>query len=292
LGDVMARFYNDDELNRLKTLEMSILKDFIEICEANDIKYFGLAGTCLGAVRHGGYIPWDDDIDVGLLRADFNRLIEIVERDYSDKYYVLNSERYENYPLMTTRICIKDTKFIEYPLKDVKDCPFGVFLDVFPYDNLADNRVARFFQQWRAWYLSKLMILRNVPEPYLAQTGFLKKVILFICRMVHKTMCFFRINRKKLYRKCLKVCTRYNNRKTKKISFICDTSPHMEEDYYDNVFPCQTIQFEGMDMKFPKDTHLHLTHLYGDTYMTLPPVEKRKTHFPYILDFGDGERIS
>ena len=109
----MARFYNDDELNRLKTLEMSILKDFIEICEANDIKYFGLAGTCLGAVRHGGYIPWDDDIDVGLLRADFNRLIEIVERDYSDKYYVLNSERYENYPLMTTRICIKDTKFIE-----------------------------------------------------------------------------------------------------------------------------------------------------------------------------------
>jgi lipopolysaccharide cholinephosphotransferase len=287
----MARFYNDDELNRLKTLEMSILKDFIEICDANDIKYFGLAGTCLGAVRHGGYIPWDDDIDVGLPRADFNRLIEIVERDYSDKYYVLNSERYENYPLMTTRICIKDTKFIEYPLKDVKDCPFGVFLDVFPYDNLADNRVARFFQQWRAWYLSKLMILRNVPEPYLAQTGFLKKVILFICRMVHKTMCFFRINRKKLYRKCLKVCTRYNNRKTRKISFICDTSPHMEEDYYDNVFPCQTIQFEGMDMKFPKDTHLHLTHLYGDTYMTLPPVEKRKTHFPYILDFGDGERI-
>ena len=72
---------------------------------------------------------------------------------------------------------------------------------------------------------------------------------------------------------------------------MCDTSPHMEEDYYDNVFPCQELPFEDIIMKFPKDTHLHLTHLYGDTYMTLPPVEKRKTHFPYILDFGDGERI-
>lgn len=286
----MPRFYNDEELSKIKECELGILKDFIKICEDNNLKYFGMGGTCLGAVRHGGYIPWDDDIDIGMPRKDYERFIEIAERDYSDKYYVLNADNYTNYPLMTTRWCIKNTKFVEYAFMNLKNCPLGIFLDIFPYDNLADNKIARWFQQWRAWYLSKLMILRAIPEPYLAQTGLLKKVILLICKSVYKIMCFLRVDRKKLHQKCKKVCTAHNNRKTKKIGFICDTSPHMEENFVKDIFPCKKLQFEGIMMRFPKDTDLLLKQIYGDTYMTLPPVEKRKTHFPYILDFGDGER--
>lgn len=285
----MTEFYEESELNRLKEAEKSILKDFIKICEDNSLRYFGLGGTCLGAVRHGGFIPWDDDIDVGLPREDYDRLLEIVERDYGDKYYVLNAFNYENYPLMTSRICIRGTRFVEYPLKEVPDCPFGIFLDVFPYDNLSDNVIKRFFQQWRAWYLSKLMILRNVPEPYLAQSGILKKIILFICRRIHGVMKFFKVDRRKLHEKCIKTCTRYNGSPAEKISYICDTTPHMEEDRYEDVFPCVTMQFEEIKMKFPRDVRLHLTHLYGEDYMTLPPEEKRKTHYPYILEFGTQE---
>lgn len=288
----MPRFYNDEELRKIKEYELGILKDFIKICEDNHLKYFGMAGTCLGAVRHGGYIPWDDDIDIGMPRKDYERFIEIAERDYADKYYVLNADNYTNFPLMTTRLCIKNTRFVEYAFMNLNNCPLGIFLDIFPYDNLADNKIARWFQQWRAWYLSKLMILRVIPEPYLAQTGLLKKIILFICKSVHKVMCLLRVDSKKMHRKCKRICTRYNNRRTEKIGFICDTSPHMEENFVKDIFPCQKLQFEGIMMRFPKNTDLLLKQIYGDTYMTLPPVEKRKTHFPYILDFGDGERKS
>lgn len=287
----MARFYNDEELLKIRSSEMGILKDFIKICEENKLKYFGIAGTCLGAVRHGGYIPWDDDIDVGMPRRDYEKFLEIAEKEYSDKYYVLNADNYKNYPLMTTRWCIKNTKFVEYAFMNLKNCPLGIFLDIFPYDNLADNKVLRWFQQWRAWYLSKLMILRVIPEPYLAQTGFLKKVILFICKMVHKSMCLLQIDQKKLHNKCKKVCMRYNKRKTEKFGFICDTSPHMEESFIKDIFPCKKMAFEDIIMKFPNDTDLLLKQIYGDTYMTLPPVEKRKTHYPYILDYGDGDNL-
>lgn len=196
----MTRFYNDEELSKIKELEKGILKDFIELCEENNLRYFGMGGTCLGAVRHGGYIPWDDDIDVGMPRKDYNRFLKIAAEKYSDKYYLLNADEFSTYPLMSTRWCIKNTKFVEYAFMNLKNCPLGIFLDIFPYDNLADNRIARFFQQWRAWYLSKLMILRAIPEPYLAQQGLLKKVILFVCRNVHRVMKFFGVDRKKLYK--------------------------------------------------------------------------------------------
>lgn len=283
----MTRFYNDQELSKIKQSEMGILRDFIKICDENNLEYFGIAGTCLGAVRHGGYIPWDDDIDIGMPRKDYERFLEIAERDYSDKYYVLNAENYTNYPLMTTRWCIKNTKFVEYSFANLKNCPLGIFLDIFPYDNLADDKVERWFQQWRAWFYSKLMILREIPEPYLAQTGLVKKIILLICKSVYKVMDFLNVDKKKLYKKCKKICMKYNNKTTKKIGFICDTTPHMEENFVKDIFPCKKIQFEDIMMKFPKNTDLLLKQIYGDTYMTLPPVEKRKTHFPYILDFGD-----
>ena len=285
----MTRFYNDEELSKIKELEKGILKDFIELCEENNLRYFGMGGTCLGAVRHGGYIPWDDDIDVGMPRKDYNRFLKIAAEKYSDKYYLLNADEFSTYPLMSTRWRIKNTKFVEYAFMNLKNCPLGIFLDIFPYDNLADNRIARFFQQWRAWYLSKLMILRAIPEPYLAQQGLLKKIILFVCRNVHRVMKFFGVDRKKLYKKCIKTCIKYNDRPTKKIGYICDTTPHMEENYVKDIFPCRKMKFEEFEMNFPNHTHELLVSGYGEDYMTLPPVNKRKTHFPYILDFGDGK---
>lgn len=112
----MTRFYNDEELSKIKELEKGILKDFIELCEENNLRYFGMGGTCLGAVRHGGYIPWDDDIDVGMPRKDYNRFLKIAAEKYSDKYYLLNADEFSTYPLMSTRWCIKNTKFVEYAL--------------------------------------------------------------------------------------------------------------------------------------------------------------------------------
>lgn len=103
-------------------------------------------------------------------RRDFEHLIRIVEKKMSDRYLVLNAERYPNYPLMTTRLVKKGTVFVEEVMKDV-DCPFGIFLDLYVLDNVADNPVLYQIQSWTAWFWSKLMILRADSAPDAAAAG-------------------------------------------------------------------------------------------------------------------------
>ncbi len=285
----MAKFYQEAELKKIQEFELGILSDFMKICDENGLRYFAFAGTGIGAVRHKGFIPWDDDIDVALPREDFEVFIRLVEKQMGDKYYVLNPERDENFPLTSTRLCIRGTRFVEKMFMDV-DAPLGIFLDVYAYDNLADGKWAYRFQVWTAWFWSKLLILRSIKAPFLYQSGTKAKVIWAACSVVHHLLCFFHVSKRWLYRRCKHACTKYNHRETKRFGYPCDTNPHWNTLYKDRTFPTQKWEFEGLRLNFPKDMYGMLHNFYGDTYMQLPPVEKRKTHFPYILDFGDGER--
>ena len=286
----MAGFYEPQVLRRVQLTELEILKDFMELCDKNGLQYFAFAGTGIGAIRHGGFIPWDDDIDVALPRKDFDRALCLVKEQLSHKYYILNAEENENYPLMTTRLCKKGTRFQEYALKDV-DCPFGIFLDLYPYDNMADKKGAYRLQAWSAWFWSKLLILRSIPRPYLAFGGWRAGLVRGICAAVHGGLKLFHISPGWIYRRCLKQCKKYEHTDTGRLGFPCDTSPHWNTIEKARVFPVVKYQFEDVKLNFPKDIHGMLTAFYGD-YMTLPPVEKRKTHYPYILDFGDGKNVA
>ena len=133
----MPKFYEPEQLKHLQKLEMEILGDFKRICDENNLTYFGYAGTGIGALRHKGYIPWDDDIDISMPRKDYERFMELVTEQMGDKYEVLNTETDINYPLATTRLVLKGTRFREYSMKDV-DCNWGIFLDLYALDNAAD----------------------------------------------------------------------------------------------------------------------------------------------------------
>lgn len=288
----MARFYKEEELERLRQAEMMILRDFMKVCEEHKLRYFAFAGTGIGAIRHQGFIPWDDDIDVALPRKDFEKVLEIMEAEYGDKYYIMNAEHHENYPLMTTRISIKGTRFVETPFKNL-DCPLGIFLDVYPYDNLADDKFLYQMQVWTAWFWSKLLILRILPDPVIYTIdGTKAKIVKIVCRLVHGILAGLHISPKWIYRRAKCASVKYNHKKTRRFGYPCDTDPNWNTMEKSKVFPVSHWQFEDVSLAFPKDMEGMLRNFYGDTYMELPPVEKRKTHFPYILDFGDGERIS
>ena len=145
----MPEFYEPSVLKRLQETELSILKDFVAICEANGLEYYGIAGTGIGAIRHGGFIPWDDDIDIAMPRKDFEKMVSVVEREYKDRYYIVNAWRDKRYPLMTTRLAKRGTLFVENALKDAH-CPCGIFLDLYVLDNVADNRILYELQSWEA----------------------------------------------------------------------------------------------------------------------------------------------
>lgn len=284
---MILREYDSATLKKVQNAELGILADFIKVCDENGIDYFGLAGTGIGALRHGGFIPWDDDIDVGLLRKDYDRVIEIFRRDFGDKYTVVNGDYYKKYPLMTTRIVINGTSFVEESLKGI-DCPLGIFLDVYAFDNVAPDEKKKKKQVHKAWLYSKLLILRHIPFPVLPFKGIKGKICHCITFMAYLFLNIFFVSHNFIYRKCLKYSTMYNGEDTGVYGFFCDTDAYSQILAKDEIFPVRKIGFESLEMSFPNELEKLLTALYGD-YMQLPPEEKRKNHFPYRLDFGSTE---
>lgn len=280
----MAGFYEPEVLFRIQQMELGILKDVLDLCGRHDLLCFGMAGTAIGAIRHNGFIPWDDDIDVAMPRKDFERFLALLEQEYSHKYYVLNWRTSENYPLMTTRICIPNTRFVDAPLREV-DSPFGIFLDLYVYDDVPDSWLRMRLQAWEAWFFSKLLILRSVPRPYLAQTGWKAKAITAVCRMVHRLLCILRISKRGLAARCERICRRYEGQGTKRMAFYPDTDPFWNVVDKAALTSPVMLDFEGLRLAFPTTEHEILLNMYGN-YMELPPEGKRKTHCPFILDFG------
>lgn len=281
------REYDEETLKHVQRLEMGILRDFIDVCKENNLTYFALAGTGIGALRHQGFIPWDDDIDVGLPRKDYEKLLEVFESKYSDKYTIGNAEHFENYPLMTTRIMIKGTKFIEEALKNIK-CELGIFLDVYAFDNVSDDDIKMKKQAKSAWFWSKILILRHIAFPVLPFKGIKGKLAHTVCAVAHGVLVIFMISPRWIYNKCKNASCKYNDIETDRLAFLCDTSPYINMISKSKSYPLIELDFENIKLKFPKDLDEMLTFVYGD-YMKLPPVEKRKNHFPYCLEFDSKE---
>ena len=284
--------YNQEILDRLHGIELEILQDFIRVCEENRLTWWAFGGAGIGALRHGGFIPWDDDIDVCLMRGDYEKLAELFREQYPDKYLVVNLAEYATCPFSTTRIMLRDSRFLDIPYRKIRDCPFGIFLDVYAFDNVAptDRQMKR--QAWKSWFYDKLIILSAIPFPVLPFRGIKGKLIHCATATVWAVLKTFRVNRQKLYRKLVKASGKYSDGKpARAYGFFCDTNPFRNTYTHEELFPLRTLPFEGIEVKFPHELEKTLTDLYGD-FMQLPPPEKRKNHFPAELRFPGEETLS
>lgn len=285
----MKKEYDDATLKKLQLLELGILKDFIDVCEAYDLVYFAFAGTAIGCIRHKGFIPWDDDLDVGMPRNDYEKLLRIFNERYSDKYAIGNPEYMCNYPMVGTRIMIKGTKFVEEVFKNV-DCELGIALDVVPFDNLPDDD--KEFRKYakKVWFWAHLLILRHMGEPVFPArySGDDKKgkAVRGICKAVHLILVRLRVRPIWIYKKYKKAACRYNDAETERIGWCHATNPYNDWISKSKAFPAIEADFEDMKLKLSGDIDEYLRRIYGD-YMEVPPPEYQRNHFPYFLDFGD-----
>lgn len=281
--------YDEKTLKRLQRLELEILKDFMYLCDKHGLDYFGIAGTGIGALRHQGFIPWDDDIDVAMPREDFEKFIKIVEAEMGDKYLVMNTEHYKDYPLMTTRLTLRGTRFQEEALKSIK-APLGIFLDLYPFDKVSDDPREAKKQNRDAWFWSKLLILRSIPFPMLGFGGIKAKIVHAVCGLIHLGLVILHVPKRWIYNKAYEAETRANHYETtEKLNFFCDTTPYMNVYKVRDIYPLKKLPYEDVMLNFPRNMHDNLTGMYGD-YMQLPPEEKRKNHYPYALKFPKKER--
>lgn len=287
---VVSEPYDKIILNKLHQVQLEILKDFAKVCAKYSLPYFAIYGTAIGAVRHQGFIPWDDDIDVGMLREDYNIFCRVFQKELGDKYNLMTPELDERYACTVTHIQLKGTRFVSYVSKDLK-YEQGIFMDIFPFDCVAEDKKKRKKQGLESNFLGRLLFLTGTPYPYIPYRGIKKEIAGLMCNIVHYGCKILHITPKKIYKKYVEKVTAYN---------ISEGSDYVTSFEYagglndkvkkTDLFPLKQIQFEDVKINIPANNHEFLTKVYGD-YMKIPKEEERINHMPYILDFGDGVNV-
>lgn len=277
--------YTKEELNIIHEIEKEALVDFARVCQKYKLSYFLLAGAALGAVRHQGPIPWDDDIDLGMLRKDYEKFLKVCQHELGDKYTFSNYRTEEDYPVLVTGMYKNGTKSIPENYLKLK-CVLGIGLDIYPFDNVPQDEKKRKEQIRQAWFWNKLYIVRNISKPQVPGKGIIKRLILLACGLAHGVMAFLHIPRKSIVKRYLKASRRYNNEDTGLIAAFAETYPEKTKIYLKDLFPLKLVPYMDIEVFIPNNYDKMLKDEYGD-YMVIPSVEKRKNHYPYVLDFGE-----
>lgn len=282
--------YDKEILRKLQLTQLAILKDIDVFCKRHDIRYFIAYGTAIGAVRHGGFIPWDDDIDICMVRKDYNRFMELAkkESEMNQKYDILNIMDTPGYISPFIKVSKKGTLFTEATNTNEK-YKQGIFVDILPFDYVPDEPEVRKKLFRKAWMWSRVAILCEIDNPILPVgiKGVKRSMVSVACKMVHLLLRISGFDKKKAFKRYMKIATRYNEEPgLTLLAEIDDLIPERTVLSEKDIFPTKEFVFEGERFPGPADMHLHLSNYYGD-YMELPPVELRHNHMAKELVFGD-----
>lgn len=255
------------EVKKIQNHLVGMLKEIIKVLEDNNINYFLVGGTLLGAVRHGGFIPWDDDIDIGMMREDYDKLLLNWEK-ISPKNFRLESQNIDdNYPYFFAKIYDKNTTLIEDTKKEIKK---GVFIDIFPFDEISDD------PKQSKKEIKKVERLREI---YNVRTGYYNKSRdSILISLVVRPLLILLYTNKRIKKKIMKIVNKNKGTNTCAAFF----GAWIEKDIYKKAWILDTryMYFENIYCKVPNKYKEVLRKTYGD-YMEIPGEEDRKSHHNY-----------
>lgn len=258
------------DVQRLKSIELEILNEVVAICDSLDIRYFLVEGTLLGAVRHKGFIPWDDDIDIGMLRDDYNRFVKEAPSKLNYPLFLQTYETDHNYPITYAKIRNDKTTFIESSVKNIK-MNHGVYIDIFPFDYYPEKKFSSIVLDLKL----KAMAYSISCAFYIKEGRFKSFLRKIIGSLFYATYYDAVAEKNKIIvsQKKTKLIYNYGGPWGKK--------ELIPAEWFSDF--CK-MKFEGLDLWVPCKYDLYLSHLYGD-YMTPPPKEKRVTHhYTEVID--------
>ncbi len=275
-------------LKGVQDWEIDILQQVHKICKKYKLKYFAIGGTALGAVRHEGFIPWDDDIDIGMPRKDYEKFLSVVQKELPEGYHVQNFFTEPATPFYFTKIRKDGTKFVEYYLKDYP-IHQGIFVDIFPFDGIPDDSILAkvHFRVCRILY--QLYLCKSLDTVCSSRMEQLGETPALYKRMIRKGLhiCLKPVPKKWLFN-LLDYCVQiFNGTKTKRIGHIVRRRLAVDKDV---LYPITWLKFEHIQMPVPKDYDTYLKNQFGD-YMKLPAEDKRYGHLPYQVEIEDGGAI-
>ena len=266
------------KLDLLRGLLLDMLREFDRICRKHGIRYFLSGGSMLGAARHGGFIPWDDDVDVGMLREDFNRFKEIAPSELNEKYSYQSFTNQNGYHFFFDRITAKNTYFASR-YSDGYEMPKGFSIDIFVYDRVPDDPKS-WRKHWKRLMNKRLLMnvrWKNEPRGE-GKARLISKLLLPFLKL--KSMDSYSLSYDKATRK-------YEH--TDSHTIMVPATDHiyrdaMPREWFTEVIPWK---FEDVDTFMPKGYDGFLKIWYGDNYMQMLPLYKQTPYHDYYrLDLG------
>ena len=282
LKNSKGHYLDDESIRKLQKCLVTILDEILVVCKKYDIKPMLVGGCLIGYVRHNGrFIPWDDDIDIGMTREDYEKFIEIFDKELSDKFILsVPRKEYDTYQRFM-QIYRKET------ILDEGNNPLGgghppyIYIDVFPFDYVSENRIIRTI---KGQQVDLLMAVGGFVNTYYHMNEESRQIfkashngkIYYALRMIVGKIFSWRTP-KQWYEQIDK--TVKNTKRTGYITSALGRGHYFGEmNPTDVILPMKMGKFEGLDIYIPNNTDAFLRNLYGD-YMQIPPVESRERHF-------------
>lgn len=257
------REHSQRNLRACQLRQLEILKEIDKMCRRHGIKYWLDSGTLLGAVRHGGFIPWDDDIDIAMTLEDERRFIEVAPKELPEWLLVQTPKTDPGSKEPIDKVRDLNSLFIERGDDFCGDYAKGIYVDVFPFVDYPD--APKPIVKWTVKNLSKSFSILRHRHPYSLRSFaefFWFGAKYCICSVVWKTLA-----------------TLCGKRDCYFVPFL-NANGHTHTK--DCIWPLSTIQFEGAEFSAPHNPDTYLREIFGD-YMQLPPEDQRKAHAVFIL---------
>lgn len=266
------------DIKKVQEVELEILLEFDRLCKEHGIKYQLCSGTLLGAIRHKGFIPWDDDIDVCMLREEYMKFLDISNENLDKRYFLQTNETDKNYNCQFAKIRKNHTIFMQEIVKET-NIHQGIFIDIFPFDNVKINNILGKMQRIVLNFILRLNYFRLKQLVYNTSNNiirYLKLIIHYLMKIIPKSL---------LDNLTLKIMSVFNGQDTK---YVGELSLSLSKNLYDRFTIEKRIfydtiewEFEGHKFPVPREYDYVLTKNYGD-YMTPPPLEQQKPHHDII----------
>lgn len=259
----------NNKLRKLQFLEIELLDEFVRICDKYNLTYYLYYGTLLGAVRHKGFIPWDDDTDVVMPRRDFECFRKVAPKELSSDFFFHDNNVDLNNPSGLIRIRKKNTVYADEMSLRLNLMHYGIWIDIYPLDNVKSPKSPLFkFQIFLRTFLKPIVFHRSLKN--LRGLPLIRKIIHYLsCFLSTKTWskirdCIYQLNKNESSEYCICFYATYYG--------TLDAKNHVRKK--SDLYPPVKAEFEGKEYNVPNHYDYLLKQIYGD-YMTLPPEEKR-----------------
>lgn len=265
--------FTPETLRKLQLKELDTLVYFKEFCDKNNLLFYLCGGCCIGSLRTGGFITWDDDIDILMPRDDYEKLYKLWDNDKHERFKLLRTDEKIFTGNIFTTIVDTETTCVKANQAHL-DIPFGIMMDIFPIDGCPKGKFKRTMQKLNAMIYS-LFLAQIVPENHGGIMALGSKFLLSIVKSPKA--------REKKWRNAERRMSKYKISDCEYITELCEGVHSMQPEYPKEWFASAVYrEFEGLQMPIPVGYDPYLKKAFGD-YMKLPPEDKQKPHHDMIL---------